>query len=176
MERFRGIAIILLLTVAALAPAAPGKAASVLLQEGLYAEEVDGDLDAAIKIYQQIIDEAAAQRPHVAQAMYRLGMCHLKKQDEAQARAVFKKLVADYGDQTKVVDKVKPLLEELSDGDPAALMPPETLLYIEIGSPGKQVETILKMLKGTPFENPLAAINAGNSGNSQPGPEDILAG
>ncbi|MHC4117205.1 MAG: sugar-binding protein [Planctomycetota bacterium] len=196
MERFRGIAIILVLAVAALPSAAPGKAANVLLQEGLYAEEVDGDLDAAIRIYQQIIKQADAQRPHVAQAMYRLGMCHLKKQDEAQARAIFARLVADYGDQTKVVDKVKPMLDELSDGDPAALMPPETLLYVEIGSPGKQVETILKMLKGTPFENPLAVIGQGgapqsgrsygtalpstgggrSSGYSEPGPQNILAG
>ncbi|MHC4170281.1 MAG: tetratricopeptide repeat protein, partial [Planctomycetota bacterium] len=175
MERFKGITIILLFAVGAFAGAAAGKSTSTLLQEGLYAEEVDGDLDAAIKIYQQIVDQSAAQRSHVAQAMYRQGMCYLKKQDETQAREVFAKVVADYGDQTRVIDKVKPLLEELSNGDPAALMPPETLLYIEFGSPGKQVETILKMLKGTPFENPLEAIGAGK-GNAQPGPQDILAG
>ena len=33
------------------------KTASVLLQEALYAEEIEGDINAAIKIYQQIIDE-----------------------------------------------------------------------------------------------------------------------
>jgi len=175
MERFKCITIILLFVVAAFACAANGKAASTLLQEGLYAEEIDGDLNAAIKIYQQIIAAGTAQRSHIAQAMYRQGMCYLKKQDEAEARAVFTKLVADYSDQTKIVSKVKPMLAELSNGDPAALMPPETLLYVEIGSPGKQVETIVKMLKGTPLENPLAAIGAGQ-GNSQSGPGDILAG
>jgi len=175
MERSRGITVVLLLTVAVFACAAGGKASSTLLQEGLYAEEVDGDLDAAIKLYQQIIDQHAAQRSHAAQAMYRLGMCHLKKQDEARAREVFARVVADYGDQTRVVEKVKPLLEELINGDPAALMPPETLLYIELGSPGKQVETILKMLEGTPLENPLAAIGA-DKGDAQPGPQNILAG
>jgi len=175
MERFKGITIILLFVVAAFACAANGKAASAMLQEGLYAEEIDGDLDVAIKIYQQIIAEGTAQRSHIAQAMYRQGMCYLKKQDEAEARAVFTKLVTDYGDQTKIVAKAKPMLEELSNGDPAALMPADTLLYIEIGSPGKQVETILKMLKGTPLENPLAAIGAG-SNNAQPAPQNILAG
>lgn len=175
MERLRGITIILLLTVAVFACAAAGKAASTLLQEGLYAEEVDGDLDAAIKLYQQVIDQSAAQRSHVAQAMYRQGMCYLKKQDEPRAREVFAELVADYGDQTRVVEKVRPMLEELSNGDPAALMPPDTLIYLEGGSPGKQFETILKMLKGTPFENPLAAIGGGK-GDSQLGPQNILAG
>jgi len=187
MERFKDITIILLFVVAAFACAADGKAAGSLLQEGLYAEEIDGDLDAAIKIYQQIITAGTAQRSHMAQAMYRQGMCYLKKQDEAEAKAVFTKLVTDYADQTKVVAKAKPMLAELSNGDPAALMPADTLLYIEIGSPGKQVETILKMLKGTPLENPLAAIGAGSgprsdpgawhsTGHSGPGPENILAG
>jgi hypothetical protein len=187
MERFKGITVVLLITVAVFACAAAGKSANTLLQEGLYAEEVDGDLDAAIKIYQQVIDQSAAQRSYVAQAMYRQGMCYLKQQDEDRAREVFAKVVGDYGDQTRIVDKVKPLLEELSNGDPAALMPPGTLLYIEFGSPGRQVETILKMLEGTPFENPLEAIGAGGSpgsdpgggrstGYSGPGPENILAG
>lgn len=175
MERFKGIKIVLLLTIAMLACAAAGKATSTLLQEGLYAEEINGDLDAAIKIYLQIIDQNVAQRSHVAQAMYRLGMCHLKKQDELRAREVFTKLVADYGDQTGIVEKVKPMLEELSNGDPAALMPPDTLIYLEGGSPGRQIETILKMLEGTPFENPLEAIGTGN-GDAPPGPQKILAG
>ena len=175
MERSRSIKIILFLAVVLVTSAALAKSASVLLQEGLYAEEIDGDLDAAIKIYEQIIADSSAQRSHVAQAMYLQGMCYLKKQDETQAQMVFGKLVADYSDQTKVVNKVKPMLEELSNGDPAALMPPDTLIYIEVGSPGKQVETILKMLKGTPFENPLAAIGGGK-GNNQGGPDNIIAG
>ena len=62
--------------------------------------------------------------------------------------------------------------------DPAALMPPETLIYVELGSPGRQVETILNMLKGTPYENPLAAIggaNAAGAGAGQKSPADIMA-
>ena len=82
MERFKSITIILILIAALIAPAALAKSASVLLQEGLYAEEVDGDLDAAIKIYAQIIKDGSAQRSHVAQALYRQGMCYMKKQQE----------------------------------------------------------------------------------------------
>jgi len=153
---------------------AVAKPASVMLREGLYAEEVEGDIDAAIKIYEQIIQDSSASRNHVAQALYRQGMCYLKKKNDSQARVVFGKLVAEYGDQTDIIEKVKPFLDDLANYDPADLMPPETLIYIELGSPGKQIETILNMLKGTPFENPLAAI----SGPSSPGdksPQDILA-
>ena len=169
MERFKSITIILILIAALIAPAALAKSASVLLQEGLYAEEVDGDLDAAIKIYAQIIKDGSAQRSHVAQALYRQGMCYMKKQQEQQAKLAFEKLVTEYSDQTNVVSKAKPLLQELSNADPAALMPPDTLIYVEFGSPGKQVETILKMLEGTPIENPLAAIGGASQSGSSPG-------
>ncbi|MHC4440189.1 MAG: tetratricopeptide repeat protein, partial [Planctomycetota bacterium] len=174
MERFKSITIILFLAVALIAPAALAKSASVLLQEGLYAEEVDGDLDAAIKIYAEIIKDGSAQRSHVAQALYRQGMCYMKKQQEQQAKLAFEKLVAEYSDQTNVVNKAKPLLQELSNADPAELMPPDTLIYVEFGSPGKQVDTILNMLKGTPLENPLAAIGGGQQGGPSTG--DILGG
>jgi len=172
MERWKNITIIFLLAVGILGSVAFAKSSSTLLQEGLYAEEIDGDIDAAIRIYEQIIKDGSAQRSHIAQALYRQGMCYLKKQNERQAKIVFGKVVADFSDQTKVINKVKPLLEELGHADPAALMPPETLIYIETGSPGRQIETILNMLKGTPFENPLAVLGGGQSKKSA---GDIIA-
>jgi tetratricopeptide (TPR) repeat protein len=174
METFKNIKIIFFLIVALIATTALAKSASTLLQEGLYAEEVDGNLDAAIRIYAQIIKDDSAQRSHVAQALYRQGMCYMKKQQEQQAKLAFEKLVAEYSDQTNIVNKAKPLLQELSEADPATLMPPDTLVYLEIGSPGKQVDTILNMLKGTPLENPLAAIGHGQQGGPTPG--DIVGG
>jgi hypothetical protein len=161
MEKWKNITIVFLLAVGMLGTVALAKSSSTLLQEGLYAEEVDGDIDAAIRIYEKIIKDGSAQRSHIAQALYRQGMCYLKKQNEGQAKIVFAKVVEDYSDQTKVVSKVKPLLDELGNADPAALMPPETLVYLETGSPGRQIETILTMLKGTPLENPLAILGGG---------------
>ncbi len=172
MKRLKNTTIVFLLAVGILGSVAFAKSSSTLLQEGLYAEEVDGDLDAAIKIYEKIIADGSAQRSHIAQAMYRQGMCYLKKQNETQAKKVFARLVENYSDQTKIVSKAKPLLEELGNADPAALMPPETIVYMETGSPGRQIETILNMLKGTPFENPLAALGGGKSHKS---PGDIMA-
>jgi hypothetical protein len=158
-----------LLLAAATAPAAYAKTAAELLSEGLYADEVEGNLDKAIGIYQQVIDDTAAPKNLVAQALYRQGTVYLKKKQDTEARAAFTKLVTDYSDQTEIVEKVKPILEELGNADPASLMPPETIAYIEIGSPGRQVETILNMLKGTPFENPLAVMNGGNGQGSSNG-------
>lgn len=174
MERFRNSTILLLLAVGLFCSAAQAKPASVLLQEGLYAEEVDGDLNAAIKIYEKVITDGSAQKSHVAQAIYRQGMCYLKLRNEQRAKANFERLVAEHSDQTSIIDRVRPLLEDLINADPATLMPPETILYLEFGSPGRQIETILNMLKGTPFENPLAVIGGRDQSAGQGGPGDII--
>jgi len=179
MKRLKSIILIFLLAIGLFSTVALAKSAGVMLQEGLYAEEIEGDLDAAIKIYQQIIADPSANRSHVAQALYRQGMCYMKKKDEQQAKAVFQKLVQQYGDQKNLVEKVKPLLADLMNHDPATLMPPDTLAYVELGNPGRQIETILQMLKGTPFENPLAAIGAGKGpgqvGTGGRSPADMMA-
>ncbi len=172
MKRFKSVTIILLLATALIATVVQGKQASVLLQDGRYAEETEGGLDAAIKIYEQIIADSSAQRPHVAEAMYRLGMCHLKKQNEVRAKSLFEKIVTQYADQQEVMDKVQPLLDEMTSPDPAALMPVDTKVYLEIGDPGRQIETLLKMLQGTPLANPLAMIGGG--GGEQKGPGDMI--
>jgi hypothetical protein len=74
------------------------------------------------------------------------------------------KLLADFADQTAVIDKARAVLEDLTVVDLASLMPPQTLAYVELGSPGRQIETILSLLKGTPFENPLAAVGGAGQG------------
>jgi tetratricopeptide (TPR) repeat protein len=179
MKKTTSITIGLLLFAVLLCSAAFAKSSAVLLQEALYAEEVEGNLNSAIKIYEQIIADESAQRPHKAQALYRLGNCYLKLKDEQQAKATLEKLVTGFSDQTEIVAKARPILEELSNADPAALMPPETLAYIEFGSPGKQIETILTILRGTPFENPLAVVGAGMGNTGKPAgeksPQDIFA-
>jgi Carbohydrate family 9 binding domain-like/Concanavalin A-like lectin/glucanases superfamily/Tetratricopeptide repeat len=147
--------------------------ASELLQQGLYAEEVEGNIDSAIKSYDQVAKDKSASPNQVAQALYREGVCYLKLKDEASARTVLERLVTDYSSQTEIVEKARPVLDDLTDFDPASLMPPGTLVYVEFGSPGRQVETILNMLKGTAFENPLAAM-AGKQANNQKSPGDIV--
>jgi tetratricopeptide (TPR) repeat protein len=158
MRAFTKFLIGALLLAAVTAPATYAKTAAELLREGLYVEEVEGDLDKAVGIYQQVIADSAAPRNLVAQALYRQGNVFLKQKREQDARAVFSQIVADYSDQTDMVAKVQPVLEELGNADPASLMPPDVIAYVEIGSPGQQVETIFKMLKDTPVEKALAGF------------------
>lgn len=177
MKKIRTITLGLLLAALAITcNPAHGANTSELLQQGLYAEEVEGNLDSAIKNYDQVIKNGSAPPNQVAQALYREGMCYLKLKDEASARTALEKLVADYPAQTEIVEKARPILDELTDFDPARLMPPGTLVYAEFGSPGQQVETILAMLKGTPFENPLATIGGQQAANpNQKSSGDIVS-
>ena len=177
MNILKSAAMGLLLSTLAITPH-PAAAASTgeLLQQGLYAEEVDGNIETAIKTYGQVIKNSSAPKNQVAQALYRQGMCYLKIKDEQSAKAVLEKLVTEYSSQTDIVEKAKPVLDDLTSFDPAALMPPGTLMYVELGSPGRQVETVLGMLKGTPYENPLAAIGGRQNANpNQKGPGEIVA-
>ncbi|HZL41896.1 MAG TPA: sugar-binding protein [Verrucomicrobiae bacterium] len=177
MKTIRSVTLGVLLTALCLnCHAASGASTSELLQRGLYAEEVEGNVDSAIKTYAQIIKNSSAPANLVAQALYHQGMCYLKLKDEASARAALERLVTEYPGQTEVVDKARPLLEDLTNFDPATLMPAGTLAYVEFGSPGRQIETVLNMLKDTPFENPLAAVGGQQPGeNSQKAGRNVMA-
>jgi len=102
-----------LLAVALFASPAEAKPASVLLQEGLYAEEIEGDLEAAIKIYKQVIAEVKAAQQTAAQATYRLGMCYLKKGQEEKAAEYFQQVVSNYSAQKVVVERANKQLEKI---------------------------------------------------------------
>jgi len=156
----RGTLAVVVSVVVMLATAGVGWAESntVLLEKGIYTEQTLGDLDEAIKIYEQIVADASAQRNTVARAQYRLGMCYLKKGRNQQALVALEKVVAQFPDQTELVAQARPVIDGLVYPDPASLMPADTLAYVEMGSPGVQIEKTLNLLKGTRWENPLAAV------------------
>ena len=87
--------------------AAGAESASVLLEKGIHLEQTVGDLDAAIKVYEQIVADEQANRRHVAQARFRLGNCHLKKGNKGKAKEIFEKLIAEFPDQKELVAQAR---------------------------------------------------------------------
>jgi hypothetical protein len=87
----------------AIAPGGRGASPSELLEEGIYAEETKGDLDAALKLYGQAVAGAQAERAAAAQAQFRIGACQYKKRDSAAAMAAFAQVVKDYPEQKELV-------------------------------------------------------------------------
>jgi len=173
---FVGVAAFIALVVCA---GAQAEDSAFLLEKGIYLEETKGDLDGAIEAYRQIIENARANEPHIAEAHYRLAVCYLKKGQEQDAAATLKTLTTRFPDQADLQEKARRLLDQLLYRDPAVLMPPEALLYVEMGSPGRQVEKILHLLEDTPFANPLAAMRGGagpeTGAGGQKTPGDIMA-
>jgi tetratricopeptide (TPR) repeat protein len=180
MKKLNHIKILVVLVVVFLTAGAMAKSASVLLEEGIYAEQTRGDLDEAIEIYTQITEQHQDNERVAARATYQLGMCHLKKGENEDAADYFRKVVANYPEQADLGEQAKEQYAKIYPNkeiverqvvvvrqaiDPAKLMPADTLIYMELGSPGKQIETLVNMLKGTPLENPFALIGGNKMGN-----------
>jgi hypothetical protein len=80
--------------------------ASELLEKGIYAEETEGNLAAAIKIYEQISASADAERATAAQALFRLAMCYQKSGRPDEAKATLDILGKDYPEQRDLLSKI----------------------------------------------------------------------
>ena len=101
-----------LLAVTLFASPAEAKPVSVLLQEGIYAEEIEGDLEAAIKIYKQVVTEAKTAQQTAARATYRIAMCYLKKGQQGKAAEYFQKVTSNYSSQKLIAKKANEQLEK----------------------------------------------------------------
>jgi tetratricopeptide (TPR) repeat protein len=86
------------------------------LEKGIFQQETAGDLDAAVKVYKQIVDEANANRRFVAEAQFRIGECYQKQGKKAEAEAAFRQVVVSYPDQVELVAKAR---KELGEAEPA---------------------------------------------------------
>lgn len=78
-----------------------GLSAAELLEEGVYLQEAEGDLDKAIAIYRLIIEQDEVTRTYAAEAQFRLATCLLKQGDRLKATEAFEALVAKFPDQDK---------------------------------------------------------------------------
>jgi len=104
MQRARWFAIVAVSAMLVCA-AARAEEASVLLEAGVYAEEVVGDLDKAIETYEKVIADAEANRRCVAEAHYRLGTCYLRKGEEEAAVEHFRTVLRDFSDQKATAER-----------------------------------------------------------------------
>jgi tetratricopeptide (TPR) repeat protein len=96
---------------------------SEALQQGLLAEEVRQDLDAAIASYQSVVDQHDAQRRWVATALFRLGESYRKQGKTAEAIASYRRLIAEFSDQTELARFSRQNLEALAPGAAVAAGP-----------------------------------------------------
>src|SRR6516225_1703937 len=107
------------------------------LQKGLFEEEANHNLDAAIQAYQSVINQSQDQRKVTATALFRLGECYRKQNKTNEAVAQYQQLLRDYSDQTTLVTLSRQNLVGLGVGTPTAVavgeqVPPTNLEAEEI--------------------------------------------
>jgi Tol biopolymer transport system component len=100
-----------LLASAAREPAAQDP--EVQFQRAVQLETIQGDLNAAIDLYKQVISSNGNNRAVAAQALLRLGGCY-EKQGNAEAAKAYERLLRDYADQAEQAREARSRLAALS--------------------------------------------------------------
>src|SRR5437867_821344 len=87
--------------------AQPGRAAtndlSAALQRGLFEEEANHNLDAAIQAYQSVVNQYDKDRKQAATAIFRLGESYRKQGKTNEAGAQYERVVREFGDQPELL-------------------------------------------------------------------------
>jgi Tol biopolymer transport system component len=82
------------------------------LQAAIHKELVDGDLKAAIEMYQKIVARPGGNRTAAATALLHIGQCQ-EKLGNAEARQAYEQLLCDYPDQRELVAEAQARLSAL---------------------------------------------------------------
>jgi WD40 repeat protein len=106
------IVVVLIFMFAGVSAGYAQQTAEQLYQSGLYKEEIEGQLDAAIKIYQTIISQYPENRSVAAKTHLHIGLCY-EKLGNTQARKAYELVVRDYADQSETVAQAKTRLAVL---------------------------------------------------------------
>jgi Tol biopolymer transport system component len=86
-----------------------------LFQKGLVKERTEGNLEEAIHLYKQIVDEYNDDRALVAKALVQMGQCY-EKLARAEARKAYERVVREFADQTEPARVARQHLEKLNGG------------------------------------------------------------
>jgi hypothetical protein len=100
--------------------AGQAQSAQVMLEAARKAETIDGNPKAAIAQYEQIVKRFANDRAVVADALVRMAGAY-KKLGDAQAKAIYERVVREYGDQASAASAARAALgSAVAPGSPAA--------------------------------------------------------
>ncbi|MHB1193400.1 MAG: tetratricopeptide repeat protein [Longimicrobiales bacterium] len=112
MKRIAVLCLVILLALSAASPASAQSGAD-LFQQALQKERVEGDLKAAVVLYQRILEQHAADRALSARVLVQLGQAY-EKMGNADARASYQRVIREYADQPEQVTVARARLDALS--------------------------------------------------------------
>jgi ankyrin repeat protein len=128
-------------------------------RDALYAEEVKGDTEAALKAYQEVGQKFETQRDMAATALFRQAECLRKLGRKDEAAALYQKVLAQYGDKERVAKLSRENLAAL--GMTPAAVPGTAAASPQDTADVARLEKLLKdspdLINATDASNPLAA-------------------
>jgi ankyrin repeat protein len=127
------------------------EAVNASLQQALYEEEANQNLDAAIAAYQSILKAHQEERKLAATAQFRLGQCYRKLGRTNDAVQQYRQLLRDFSDQTNLVRLSEQSLAALDKGEsPAGGFAERLQTIVQSASPDPEaleinrLETLIK--------------------------------
>jgi Tol biopolymer transport system component len=88
--------------------------AEQLFRSGIYKEEIEGELEKAIAIYEQILADFPDNKAVAAKALYHIGLCY-EKLGNQEAQKAYQRIIEDYPGQIKEVALAKERLARLTE-------------------------------------------------------------
>lgn len=82
------------------------------LRKGVVQEETNQNLDAAIQSYQSVLAQFGEERNTAATALFRLAECYRKQEKNDLAAAAYKRVAAEFADQTKLAQQSQAVLAQ----------------------------------------------------------------
>ena len=86
--------------------------AEELFPKGIQLEEVKGELEKAIEVYQTIVTKFSTNRPVAAKALLHIGLCY-EKMGKQEAKKAYQEVIRNYGEQKEVVARARERLSKL---------------------------------------------------------------
>ena len=83
-----------------------------LISKGIQLEEVKGELEKAIEVYQTIVTRFSDNRPIAAKAQFHIGLCY-EKLGLKEAQKAYECVVSEYADQSEIVAQARVRLAAL---------------------------------------------------------------
>jgi ankyrin repeat protein len=125
--------------------------ATASLQKGLFEEEANHNLEAAIQAYQTVVTQFDKDRKIAATAVFRLGECYRKQGNTNQATAQYERVLREFADQAQLIPLSRQNLTALGAETSALVASPsparqeqERLLQLEIQLAEKKMVAVQK--------------------------------
>jgi len=116
------------------------QSAAALFQEAQHLQEVVGDLEGAIRLYERVVAEFPSQRSLAARALVQMGQC-FDKLGRAEAQEAYERVLSDYADQTDMVTRAGALLAALRRRAAAEGSSTIVVRQMEMGLPATDVDS-----------------------------------